>query len=194
VRTDVRCAADEVDRVSRQPFTEGMQAMNRSGAPPRDSRRGGLSGRRRWLAAALAAGLWGISGASSATQPLVEVWKSPSCGCCGDWIQHLKASGFQVKVNEVATAVPVRARLGVADRYGSCHTAVVEGYALEGHVPAREIRRLLKDKPAAIGLAVPGMPVGSPGMDGPAYNGRKDPYDVLVIEKSGSAKVFAQYR
>jgi len=168
--------------------------MNRAGAPPRESRRCGVWTRRRWLAAAIAAGVASGAGASSAAQPLVEVWKSPSCGCCGDWIQHLKASGFQVKVNDVATAVPVRARMGVADRYGSCHTAVVGGYALEGHVPAREIRRLLRDKPAAVGLAVPGMPIGSPGMDGPVYKGRRDPYDVLLLDRSGGAKVYAQYR
>lgn len=168
--------------------------MYSTGAAERSNRPVCLPERRLWLGAALATGLLAATGASWAAKPLVEVWKSPTCGCCGDWIEHLKASGFQVKVNEVPNAAPVRARLGVAERYGSCHTALVDGYALEGHVPAREIHRLLKEKPAAIGLAVPGMPIGSPGMDGPAYNGRKDPYDVLLIQKGGSAKVYAQYR
>jgi len=171
-----------------------MNLMDGNGVVARGSRRGVRVRRRQWLAGTLAFGLLGATGASWAAKPVVEVWKSPTCGCCGDWIEHLKASGFAVKVNEVSSAAPMRARLGIADRYGSCHTALVDGYALEGHVPAREIRRLLKEKPAGIGLAVPGMPIGSPGMDGPEYNGRKDAYDVLLVEKGGGAKVFAQYR
>jgi hypothetical protein len=85
-------------------------------------------------------------------------------------------------------------RLGVDVRYGSCHTAQVDGYAIEGHVPAREIKRLLKERPAAIGLAVPAMPLGSPGMNGPEYGGRKDAYDVLLLAKGKSASVFQAYR
>ena len=87
-----------------------------------------------------------------------------------------------------------RTRLGVPDKLGSCHTAQVGGYALEGHVPARDIWRLLKERPKAVGLAVPGMPVGSPGMDGPEYKGRKDPYDVLLIQANGSSQVYQSYR
>ena len=132
--------------------------------------------------------------AATAAAPVVEVWKSPTCGCCGDWIKHLEASGFKVKVNEVPDTAPVRARVGIAARYGSCHTALVGGYALEGHVPAREIRRLLKERPDALGLAVPGMPIGSPGMDGPEYKGQKQPYDVVLLAQGGGASVYASYR
>ena len=130
--------------------------------------------------------------ATSAATP-VEVWTAPGCGCCHDWIAHLQANGFVVKSHDGGND-QMRARLGLAQRYASCHTALIGGYAVEGHVPAREIRRLLKDKPAAIGLAVPAMPIGSPGMDGPEYQGRKDPYDVLRVADDGSAKVWQSYR
>jgi len=122
----------------------------------------------------------------------VEVWKDPECGCCQDWVAHLEANGFTVKTHESGNNA-VRSQLGIDRKYGSCHTAVVSGYALEGHVPAREIHRLLKEKPAAIGLAVPGMPVGSPGMDGEVYGGRRDPYDVLLLARGGGARVYQRY-
>lgn len=123
---------------------------------------------------------------------LVEVWKDPNCGCCGDWVKHLEANGFAVKVNDSGNNA-MRARLGIPPKLGSCHTALVGGYAVEGHVPAREIRKLLKDQPQAIGLTVPGMPVGSPGMDGKVYGDRRDPYDVLLVLKSGDTQVYASY-
>jgi hypothetical protein len=123
-------------------------------------------------------------------RPLVEVFKSPTCGCCGAWVDHLKAAGFRVKVVEVDDTAPTRKRFGLPDKFGSCHTAIVNGYVIEGHVPAAEVKRLLATKPAAIGLAVPGMPVGSPGME---YRDRKDPYDVFLIDKSGRETVFAHY-
>lgn len=122
----------------------------------------------------------------------VEVWKDPNCGCCKEWVKHLEQSGFSVKVHEGGNA-DIRARLGIPQRLGSCHTALVAGYALEGHVPAREVQRLLKERPVAIGLSVPGMPVGGPGMDDPAYKGRRDPYDVLLVLETGDARVFASY-
>ncbi len=123
---------------------------------------------------------------------LVEVWKSPTCGCCQDWITHIEAHGFRAKVNDVGNTA-TRARLRVPMKLGSCHTAWVGGYAIEGHVPAADIRRLLKVRPDAIGLAVPGMPLGSPGMDGAAYDNRQDPYDVLLIARDGSTSVFNSY-
>lgn len=126
--------------------------------------------------------------------PEVEVYKSPSCGCCNDWIEHLRAAGFKVRANDVPAPGAYRARFGLPERYGSCHTALVGGYVVEGHVPAREIKRLLAERPDAVGLAVPGMPVGSPGMDGPEYGGRVDPYDVLLVRRDGSSAVFAAYR
>jgi hypothetical protein len=149
--------------------------------------------RRRLLLASLALGLPGLAAAAS-TKPMVEVWKSPYCGCCKDWVAHLEANGFAVRTHEVGDLDGARRTLGMPERFASCHTAKVGGYLLEGHVPAREIARLLRDKPAALGLAVPGMPVGSPGMDGPAYGGRRDAYAVLLVQRDGSHRVFKQYR
>lgn len=122
--------------------------------------------------------------AAQARMPLVEIWKSPTCGCCKDWVAHMQGNGFRVTVHETGNA-DARARLGIPNELGSCHTARIEGYAIEGHVPAEDVRRLLKEKPKAIGLAVPGMPIGSPGMDGPEYGGRKDAYDVLLVQRNG---------
>ncbi|HYF42624.1 MAG TPA: DUF411 domain-containing protein [Ramlibacter sp.] len=130
--------------------------------------------------------------AQQAPAVLVEVWKDPNCGCCKEWVAHLQANGFKVKVNETGNEA-MRARLGVAQQFGSCHTALVGGYAIEGHVPAREIQRLLKEKPPAIGLAVPGMPVGAPGMDGKVYGGRQDPYDVVLLGRGGGSSVYQRY-
>ena len=138
-------------------------------------------------AAATASGaLW------AQAKPQVEVWKDPNCGCCGDWVKHLQANGFEVRVNDTGNTA-ARKRLGLPDKLGSCHTALVGGYAIEGHVPAREIHRLLKDKPQAVGLAVPGMPVGSPGMDGEVYGGRLDPYEVLLVLKDRHTRVYQSY-
>ena len=131
--------------------------------------------------------------AQQSPKVLIEVWKDPNCGCCKDWVKHLQQDGFAVKVTETPDTAAMRAKLGIPQQFGSCHTALVGGYALEGHVPAKEIRRLLKEKPAAIGLAVPGMPVGSPGMDAPVYQGRRDPFDVLLVMKNGDSKVYASY-
>lgn len=126
-------------------------------------------------------------------RPQIEVWKDPDCGCCKDWVEHLVKSGFDVKVNETGNNA-ARSALGIPASLGSCHTAKVDGYALEGHVPAKEIKRMLRERPKAIGLAVPGMPVGSPGMDGAIYKGRKDPYDVLLVLQDHSTSVYQSYR
>jgi hypothetical protein len=151
--------------------------------------------KRRFLVQSLAS-LAGASflapGLMAQTKPQVEVWKDPDCGCCKDWVSHLEANGFQVKVHDSGNAA-ARVRLGVPEKLGSCHTALVGGYALEGHVPARDIQRLLKERTKAVGLAVPGMPVGSPGMDGPVYGGRKDPYDVLLMLADGNTRVYQTY-
>lgn len=124
--------------------------------------------------------------------PVMQVWKDPNCGCCKDWIAHMEQSGFSASVADEGNNA-ARARLGVAQKFASCHTALVQGYVIEGHVPVADIQRLLKEKPKALGLAVPGMPIGSPGMDGPAYGGRRDAYQVLLIQKDGSAQVFTSY-
>ena len=148
--------------------------------------------KRRHLLTTLAAGVAAVALPSMATNalPQVEVFKSPTCGCCGAWVDHLRAAGFPVKVVEVDDMTVARKKYGLPDRFGSCHTGVVNGYVVEGHVPAAEVKRLLAMKPAAIGLAVPGMPVGSPGME---YGDRKDPYDVFLIDKRGRETVFAHY-
>lgn len=130
--------------------------------------------------------------AGGSGRTLVEVWKDPSCGCCKDWVRHLEDNGFAVKVNETGNGA-MRARLGIPPSLASCHTGFVGGYAVEGHVPAREIRRLLKEKPQAVGLSVPGMPVGSPGMDGKIYGDRRDPFDVVLVLKNGGTRVYASY-
>lgn len=129
----------------------------------------------------------------AASPTRAEVWKGPTCGCCHDWIAHLEANGFSVLAHDDGND-EARRRLGMPIRYGSCHTALIDGYAIEGHVPAREIRRLLAERPRAVGLAVPAMPIGSPGMDGPAYRGRRDPYDVLLVARDGQATAYQSYR
>ena len=143
--------------------------------------------------ALLALPAWARTDPPRQSKPMVQIWKSPSCGCCKDWIVHLEANGFATQVSDGGNAA-ARKRLGVQDKHGSCHTALIGGYAIEGHVPAKDIHRLLLERPAGIGLAVPFMPVGSPGMDGPEYGDRKDPYDVLLLAKDGSARVFQSYR
>lgn len=122
----------------------------------------------------------------------MEVWKDPSCGCCKLWIEHVQKTGFKITVNDTGNNA-MRAHLHMPQKFASCHTGLVEGYVIEGHVPAKDIWRLLKARPDALGLAVPGMKVGSPGMDGPTYNGRHDSYDVLLVLKDGNSKVFQSY-
>jgi hypothetical protein len=140
--------------------------------------------------AAAAAAVASFHSLAKASLPQVEVYKNPDCGCCGAWVEHLKAAGFPVKVHETPDTGPVRKRHGIPDEFGSCHTGVVAGYALEGHVPAEDVKRLLTKKPVAAGLSVPGMPVGSPGME---MGSRKDPFQVLLIDKAGRSSVFATY-
>jgi hypothetical protein len=152
-----------------------------------------MTTRRTFLQGSALAVLAACAAARAQAASTVEIWKSPSCGCCSNWVTHLKTNGFAVKVHDNGNT-DARARLGMPVRYGSCHTGQVGGYAIEGHVPAREIRRLLLDKPAAVGLAVPAMPLGSPGMDGPDFDNRKDPYDVLLVQRDGGASVYQSYR
>ena len=156
--------------------------------------------RRQWLTAALPLLGAGVAAAtlprwSQAAAPQgtpAELWKDPSCGCCHDWVAHMEAAGFRFTVHDTGNT-SARARLGLPQKLGSCHTALVGGYVIEGHVPAADVRRLLQQKPNALGLAVPGMPVGSPGMDGPVYGNRRDPYDVLLVARDGSTRVFSSY-
>lgn len=137
---------------------------------------------------ALAAG-WLPRGASAALPP-VTVYKTASCGCCGAWVEHLQAAGFQALVHDVTDLAAVKQQLGVPQALGSCHTATVGGYVIEGHVPAPDIARLLAQRPAATGLAVPGMPVGSPGME---RGDQVDPYAVMLWGEGGAPTVFAEH-
>lgn len=137
----------------------------------------------------LVAGLIGLPALAGAAKPTIEVYKTASCGCCKGWVKHLEANGFAVKAHDVADPGDYREKFGIPRELGSCHSARVGGYALEGHVPAAEIKRLLASKPKATGLAVPAMPLGSPGMEGP----RSDPYDVLLVDKDGKSTVFKRY-
>lgn len=127
------------------------------------------------------------------SKPLITVWKSPSCGCCKDWIAYVEKNGFATKVVSDGND-EIRKKMGMPIQFGSCHTAVIDGYAIEGHVPVREIKRLLAEKPNAVGIAVPAMPIGSPGMDAPEYGSRRDPYEVLLISKTGQSQIYQSYR
>jgi hypothetical protein len=127
----------------------------------------------------------------AANEPRVVVHKSESCGCCKLWVSHLEQAGFVVQVVNEDNLGPTKERVGVPYGMGSCHTAEVEGYFVEGHVPAADIRRLLRERPQAKGLTVPGMPAGSPGMEVPS--GQVDPYDVFLVANDGSTSVFAHH-
>jgi hypothetical protein len=136
--------------------------------------------------------VWYLPGALyAANAPRVVVHKSESCGCCKQWVSLLAKSGFEVQVVNSDNLNAVKERVGIPPALGSCHTAEVEGYFLEGHVPMSDIQRLLRERPVAKGLTVPGMPMGSPGMEVPS--GQVDPYDVLLVAKDGSTKVYAHH-
>jgi len=126
---------------------------------------------------------------AAAKKPTITVYKDPSCGCCKSWIEHLIKHGYRVDAKDTPEMTEIKRTLGVPDGLTACHTAVVNGYLIEGHVPAADIARLLKEKPKVAGLAVPGMPMGSPGMEGP----RTQHYQVLSFDKAGKTKVFASY-
>lgn len=123
--------------------------------------------------------------------PEMTVYKSPTCGCCGDWITHMEEHGFTIKTIQTDNMVPIKAENGVPIEMQSCHTAVVDGYVIEGHVPADDVVRLLNERPAVGGLAVPGMPIGSPGME---IEGQPaQPFDVVTFDQTGQVAVFSSY-
>ena len=136
------------------------------------------------------AAMLGLPTFAMAALPVIEVYKSASCGCCSAWIEHLEANGFTVRAKNVEMPAQYRKLAGIPDALGSCHTGLVNGYAIEGHVPASDIKQLLREKPKAKGLAVPAMPMGSPGMEGP----RKDAYDVLLVKNNSSTEVYKHYK
>ncbi|MEO8443870.1 MAG: DUF411 domain-containing protein, partial [Gammaproteobacteria bacterium] len=141
---------------------------------------------RGFLLALLLVAAPGFAAEPAAMQPVVKVWKTPTCGCCGKWVKHLQASGFRVEVTDLPSVDGVRAANGVPARLSACHTAVVGGYVIEGHVPASDVRRLLAEKPGILGLSAPGMPAGSPGMDVPG----SPAYDVISFDKDGRTAVY----
>ncbi len=160
---------------------------------------GEMRKRGRWRTMALLGGAvvavgaavaWGTgvlsTGGANATE--ITVYKSPWCGCCGMWSEHMRANGFAVNVREVEDVDPVKALYGVPPALASCHTALVDGYVVEGHVPADVVERLLAERPEARGLAVPGMPAGSPGMEGAG----REPYDVFIFDDRGKIAVYAR--
>ena len=146
--------------------------------------------RRLFLVASAALALAGPSVAAAAPRMLVR--KSPTCGCCGAWVDHVRRAGLSVEVREMPddALYALKERLGIAPEHMSCHTAEIDGYVIEGHVPANDIARLLKERPRALGLSVPGMPVGSPGME---MGDRRDPFDTLLLGPDGTATVFASH-
>lgn len=133
------------------------------------------------------------TGSAPATSglPLLVVNRTPSCGCCGVWVDHMREAGFEVQVNNFDNLNPIKERVGVPLGKGSCHTAEVGGYFVEGHVPAEDVKRLLAEKPDAKGLVVPGMPLGSPGMEVP--DGTVHPYTVELVGNDGETTAFAQH-
>ena len=139
----------------------------------------------------LLAVLAGTVSVSALATGQMTVYKSQYCGCCKTWIKHMEENGFEVKVVETEQLDPIKQQHGITPQLASCHTGLIDGYVVEGHVPARDVIRLLAERPAALGLAVPAMPLGSPGMETP--QGHKDPYDTLLVLRSGATQVFARH-
>ena len=147
----------------------------------------------RALVAALFAALLvvGEPTVAQSPAPTVHVFKSATCGCCANWVKHLQQNGFTTTVTEMADVTEIKDQQKVPNKARSCHTATVDGYVLEGHVPAADVQRLLKERPSILGLAVPGMPIGSPGMEVP--NMAPKPYNVVSFDKEGQIQVFASH-
>ncbi|MBK9078883.1 MAG: DUF411 domain-containing protein [Hyphomicrobium sp.] len=143
---------------------------------------------RSLISLALLVTMAGVAGAAEQG----EVLRSPTCECCHAWVEHMKSNGFDLTMKDLPRSElnQQKARLGMGGKYASCHTAKIGGYVIEGHVPAADVQRLLETKPDAIGLSVPGMPIGSPGME---VDGRQDAYDVLLVKKDGSSEVFTRH-
>ena len=131
----------------------------------------------------------GLAAVAAVPAMAMTVYKSPTCGCCSAWVDHVRDAGFEVTVVDTTNLEPIKRRYGILPGHGSCHTATVGGYVIEGHVPAADIRRLLRERPDIAGLAVPGMPVGSPGMEGPLAQA----YEVLTFTRDGAAAVYARH-
>lgn len=164
-----------------------MRPINRHSPPPQ-SRRTILFAGAGVLAAAAASVVpaW----AAPASDKKITVYKTPTCGCCSAWVEHLSAAGFDAQIIDRPDLTPMRARFGAPEDLRSCHFAIIGRYIVEGHVPAASINKLLSDAPDAVGIFVPGMPLGSPGMEGP-YGSQ--PYDVILLRENGDREVFDRY-
>lgn len=154
-----------------------------SNGPPRMNR-------RMFVSLTLAAPL--LAAPALAEEPQITVFKSPTCGCCGAWAKKMSEAGFNVEARDVTQQAldAIKAKAGITSDLRSCHTAIVDGYVIEGHVPAEDIRQLLAARPEAVGLSVPGMPVGSPGME---MGDEREPYATLLVRRGGAAEVFARH-
>ena len=146
---------------------------------------------RRTILGMLLASLPAAACAQQTKATTLTVYKSPYCGCCSEWVEHLRASGFNPVVREMEDVSPVADKLGVPTKLRSCHTATIGGYFVEGHVPASDIRKLLSERPKARGISVPGMPAGSPGME---QSGHAEPFTTVLISLNGTARPFARHR
>ena len=146
---------------------------------------------RRTVLLTAAAALFAPAAACAAQAREITVYKTPWCGCCGGWVKHLQAAGFKTQVVEVQDLAPIRAKHGVPFELSSCHTGVAGGYVFEGHVPVADVERVLKEKPKALGLTVPGMPIGSPGMEVPGA--APEAFDTLLLLRDGTTRVFARH-
>jgi len=144
---------------------------------------------QRFLSRAALALAMSATTIAHAAAPMVELFKNPYCGCCTKWAEHMRAAGFAIRITEVADTASVRQQSRIPDKAASCHTSKVGGYVLEGHVPPADVQRLLREKPKALGLVVPGMPAASPGMD-MADGG---PYEVLLLKADGTTTVFSRH-
>ena len=142
------------------------------------------------LATLMSASATTVGAPSAAAAPKITVFKDPNCGCCKSWVEHLRKHGFDVAVRDTSDVGGAKRAGRVPEKLYSCHTAFVGGYVVEGHVPTADIQRMLRDKPKIAGLAVPGMPAGSPGME---IGSRVDKYDVIAFQRDGSTRVFAHH-
>lgn len=148
--------------------------------------------RRSFLLASAAATAFAGRATARGEFPKIDVYKSPTCGCCSGWIEHVRNAGFDVTARDVEQDElwALKERSGIVSNIGACHTAFVDGYVIEGHVPAGDVKRMLAERPDALGLAVPGMPIGSPGMD---MDNRRDAFDTLLVLRNGITKLFERH-
>lgn len=147
--------------------------------------------RRLFLGVAVSVALTGTACAQTRSARNLTVFKTPTCACCDAWITHMREAGFNTTITVLPSLQSVRSSRGLPDSLASCHTGLIDGYFVEGHVPAGDVIRLLAERPTALGLAVPAMPLGSPGMETP--QGDKEPYDTLLVLRSGATRVFARH-